>query len=448
MTIDSISNKHYFKLQFYRNNNKQLFLETVLKYFNFYKIFKSNMVIFHLLVIFNLISNCSSMSSKDYENKIIQHFQSSFLSSKQSKSAVLLVHSDRLGIHINSAAGEVSNYAVDVAGQSNYLSKQKIQTIPTKINQTYHIASVGKLFTATLILQLVEKNKLSLDDKVQDILSKRILENLFVLKAVDYSSKVTIRQLLNHTSGIADYFESTNPNKKAVIDDITLHPDKFWTPMDLLDFTRNKQEAVSIPGEEFHYSDTGYILLGLVIEKVENKSFEKILSENIFQPLRMNSSYMHLRSKPIQRPSLSISPILLGDQDVTDFKSISSDWAGGGIVSTTYDLLLFHKALIEGKLISKANYESMKGNYQFMDGIEYGLGMMTVDFGKMSFFIPSIPKLHGHSGILGTLLFYSPDFDTHIIVNLGNTDDVGESFEMMYWILSEIEKINELEIRK
>ena len=81
-----------------------------------------------------------------------------------------------------------------------------------------------------------------------------------------------------------------------------------------------------------------------------------------------------------------------------------------------------------------------------MDGIYYGLGLMTVRFGDMSFLMPKTPDLHGHSGLLSTLLFYSPDYDSYVIANLGSTEDVGDSFEMMFWImqyLKEIKKIKE-----
>ena len=112
--------------------------------------------------------------------------------------------------------------------------------------------------------------------------------------------------------------------------------------------------------------------------------------------------------------------------------------------STTEDLLLFHQALIEGKLIQKKTYLSLAGNHKFMDGIYYGQGLMTVRFGDMSFLMPGTPDLHGHSGLLSTLLFYSPDYDSHIIVNLGSTEDVGDSFELMFWIMQDLKQMYSL----
>ncbi|PJE01298.1 MAG: hypothetical protein CK427_11265 [Leptospira sp.] len=378
-----------------------------------------------LLLLF--VNTCSSLSEEERKDKLIQIFLSTFESSKSSKSAVLLIHSDTLNLHTKASAGEVKN-------KNDYLA--------TNVDQPFHIASVGKLFTATLIFKEIESNKLKLHDKVASILGKESLRGLFVFKNVDYSHEVTIAQLLNHTSGVDDYFESTSDSKKGLIHEIISEPNRFWTPQDLIEYTKTHQSALSRPGTEFHYSDTGYVLLGLVLEKINRKPFEQILEQKIFQPIKLKHTYMHLRSKPQINSSLSLSPIFLMNQDVTNFQSISADWAGGGLISTTEDLLKFMKALTSSKIISKESYNSMKGNYKFLDGIQYGYGLMNVKFGEMSILIPNIANLEGHSGILGTHLFYIPEFDTTIVANFGSSEDIDSSYEMLYWILSELQSIN------
>ncbi len=374
-----------------------------------------------------LILNCSIRSIKEGETKIEERFHKIFKNSKRSKAATLLVHSDKLQIHIKTSAGSLDN--------------PKMNVVP---DQPFHIASIGKLFTSALIYQLIESGKLSLDDSVQKILGSEVLKNLFVYEGVDYSEKVTISHLLSHTSGVDDYFESVDKKNKSVMDEITNNPDKFWTALDLINFTRTHQKAVSKPGAKFHYSDTGYILLGLVIEKITAKKLEVVLQEKIFTPLAMKNTYMHLRSEPTDKMKLPVSTIMLGDKNVTGFKSISADWAGGGLISTAEDLLLFHKALVSGKLITAKNYLSLAGENKFMDGIFYGQGLMTIRFGAMSSFMPNTPDLYGHSGLLSTLLFYSPEYDSYIIANLGSSDDVGDSFEMMFWIMQDLKQMKNL----
>ncbi|MDX1958895.1 MAG: serine hydrolase domain-containing protein [Leptospiraceae bacterium] len=380
------------------------------------------------LVSILLLINCTINSVEDGKNKIINEFKTRIQKSKNSKSGVLLVHSDSLKLDIKSSEGFVDD---------------KTKTIP---EQPFHIASVGKLLTSVMIFQLIDEDKLTLNSKIDSILDKKTLEGLFTIEGRDYSSEVTIKNLLEHTSGIDDYFDSIDKKNKSVMDELTEKPDKFWTPNDLLDFTRNNQKTIAKPGIKFHYSDSGYILLGLVIEKISKKKLEDFALEKIFKPLQMNHTYYHLRSKPILDSDLKLSPIILGKVDVTNYTSVSCDWAGGGIISTTEDLLKFFTAIQKGKLLNESIYKSMMDRFKFMDGIYYGKGIMSVNFTEMSSFMPQTPILHGHSGVLGTLLFYCPELDSYIIANFGSSLDVDSSFEMMFRItkyLSEIKKIQE-----
>jgi D-alanyl-D-alanine carboxypeptidase len=386
-----------------------------------------------LILICAILIQCSISSVRDGEEKIIKTFQKTFSNSKYSKSATLLVHSDSMNIHIESSAG--------------FMDDKKKITVENE--QPFHIASIGKLFTVVLIFQLIETGKIKLDTKISKVLNPETLKNLFVIDGVDYSHEVSIEELLSHTSGIADYFESIDNNEKSLLNEIQKQPDKFWTPKEILEFTKNNQKPIARPKEKFHYSDTGYIILGLIIEKITNKSFEKNMEEKIFSPLGMKNSYVYLRSEPINKTKIApVSTMMLGSKNVTNYKSISADWAGGGIVSTTQELLIFYKALLNGKLISKENYHSLRGKNKFLDGIYYGKGLMTVRFQDMSFLMPKTPDLYGHSGLLGTLLFYSPEYDSYIIANLGSTEDVGDSFEMMFWIMQELKEIKNLKGQK
>lgn len=371
------------------------------------------------------VSRCGIHSVKEGQSEIERRFQKTVKNSKHSKTAALLVHSDRLNLHITSAAGSAGG-------------------LPAVADQPFHAASIGKLFTAVLILQYLEQGKLTLNEPVYKRLGIEKLKQLFVFEGNDYAEQVTVAHLLAHTSGIDDYFDSKNPKSKSVLAEITNNPNQFWKPADLVEFTRKNQKALGKPGDTFHYSDTGYILLGLLLEKISGKSFENLLHEKIFDPLDMKNSYMHLRSNPKNKHNLPLSTMMLGDKDVTTFRSVSADWAGGGIITTTEDLLLFHRALVSGRLLVPAKYESMKGEAKFIDGIHYGFGMMTVRFGEMSVIMPGTPDLHGHSGLLSTLMFYCPDYDTHIIANLGSTEDIGDTFEMMFWLLRTIKEIHEL----
>jgi D-alanyl-D-alanine carboxypeptidase len=154
-------------------------------------------------------------------------------------------------------------------------------------NQPYHVASIGKLFTATLVQLLAERGLLSMKDLIAHHLPPTTLERLFIYQGIDYAEQVTIEHLLGHTSGVADYFEGKTTSDKSFIVDIITNPGTHWTPQKLLDYTREYQTAVGLPGQVFNYSDTGYILLGLLIEKVTRKPFARNLLDEFFQPLEM-----------------------------------------------------------------------------------------------------------------------------------------------------------------
>ena len=110
----------------------------------------------------------------------------------------------------------------------------------------------------------------------------------------------------------------------------------------------------------------------------------------------------------------SPSPIWLNDTEISQFTSLSADWAGGGIISTTADLLKFHQALRNGQLISQASLQSMNNfDNEFMPGIDYGLGMMEVNFEEFSPALSSLPQITGHIGIWATHMFYDRTTDTY-----------------------------------
>lgn len=306
----------------------------------------------------------------------------------------------------------------------------------------YHVASIGKVFTAALACTLAERGRLSLDDHIIRYLSPDRVENLFVHRGVDYSSRVTVRDLLAHTSGASDYFEDPVVKGIPFAKDILVNPDTFWTPDMLLDFSRNSQRAVGKPGDVFHYSDTGYILLGKIIEQVSGKPFHDHLRDEFFDPLGMRDSYLMFRSEPANRPKAPIQKAWLNGVEVSAFRSLSSDWAGGGIVSTASDLLKFQTALRKGGLVSFEMLRTMETcPNTFRTGIRYGLGMMEIRFEKLLFLLKGLPRVTGHTGIFATHMFYDGTSDTHVIMNFGNTALMPAGFRALIRIMNFVKKI-------
>lgn len=295
----------------------------------------------------------------------------------------------------------------------------------------FHIASVGKLFTTVLIGRLIDAGKLSFDHSVAALLPADTMDGLFVVDGTDYQKEVTIRHLLSHTSGAADYYEDKGVRGKSVAELMTADPERRWSPQDLLDFSRRGQKAVGSPGEKYHYSDTGFILLGLVVEQLYEMSFHEVLKREILVPLEMERTWMPFRSRPAKGPAV-MRRAWIGGSEISTAPSITADWSGGGIASTEEDLLLFSKALWTGNLLSrKTREELLHFDHKFHHAIYYGLGVMEYRISKIFFLMRGYPDMLGHMGVLGTHLFYSPEYDIHVVASVGSDAAVGKSVQLM-----------------
>lgn len=157
-------------------------------------------------------------------------------------------------------------------------------------SQKFYSASVGKLVTTTLIFMALEDDKISLDTKITPTFEPTSLDNIFIINDTDHQEEVTIEHLLTHTFGVNDYFECKIINSCKFLSEVINNPDTFWTPSRLIDFTRENQVAVGKPGSIFLYSDTGFVLLGLIIEILYGASFSGCLDYYIFKPTQMNDS--------------------------------------------------------------------------------------------------------------------------------------------------------------
>lgn len=237
-----------------------------------------------------------------------------------------------------------------------------------KITDRFRIASVTKTFTATLLLMLIDRKSLSLDDK----LSKFYPD----FKNAD---KITIRQLLDHTSGIPSY-TAINEFDKFVKPE----PLKKWTNEELYKMIE-KAEPDFEPGTGFKYSNSNYLLAGLIIEKVSGNNYSDELKMKICGPLGLKDTYYAVT------PQIE-GPHFHGYEGTTDVSLFDPSGPGfaGAIVSTLGDLKIWAEAFSEGRLISK---ELREQSIKFIveDGYPqcgYGLGMMAWG------------SFYGHSGMI------------------------------------------------
>ncbi len=243
--------------------------------------------------------------------------------------------------------------------RKGYGYKDRYKNIPTGVDGVYQIGSVTKHFTADIILLLAKQHKLSLDDK----LSKYFPE-------LPWADSVTIEHLLTHTGGLHNYTEDSLWDKA---------PTASVTTEQMLNIFKARPLEFT-PGTKFEYCNTGYYLLGCIIEKITGKDYYTVVRETILEPVGMTNSgfdYTHLKSrhKVIGYNAIGLNNNLVDSFWWTAIEDSTQSYAAGSLYSTVDDLYKWHKALQNHTILDKEwqdkAYVPHKGNY--------GYGWMTKD---------------------------------------------------------------------
>lgn len=263
------------------------------------------------------------------------------------------------------------------SGRAHIYTNQQMDTA-----LVFQQASVTKLFTATLVLQLVEEGLLSLDDTLGALLPPM----LYV------PGNVKVRHLLKHRSGIADIVANPNaPNSWL------LSPNTVWQPVNVLETFGN--DPLFTPGAAFSYSNSNYVLLGMIIEAVTGSSVAEEMRERFFDPLGMSTTAL-LPFEPLEAPLVpgwsSLSVPNTYTDDMTFFLSTSFSsmvFTAGALVSRPWDVARFNRELFSGELLSPAMQDTMRTctNVNLGGGANgYGFGTMRYTFEGRTWF--------GHAG--------------------------------------------------
>ena len=228
------------------------------------------------------------------------------------------------------------------------------------------MASITKPFVATIVLQLVAEGKLGLDDAVD-----RRLPGL-----VPNGGAITLRELLNHTSGFFDY-----QNDKSWVKAVIAHPGRRWSPRELVAIATSHRPLFP-PGKGWSYSNTNYVVLGLVVEAVTGTAIGQQLRERLFRPLGLAATSFPAGTQ-IEGPHAhgyigfgtlpSLPPGRLFD--ATSVESPSVGWAAGAIVSNGDDVTRFFAALLGGRLL---RHDLLAAMETVAPGSHYGLGIVSV----------------------------------------------------------------------
>lgn len=309
-----------------------------------------------------------------------------------------------------------------------------------KDNQ-FKIASITKTFTAVVILQMDEEGLLDINEPISkylnDLKFARVNE-LHYYKQIPYGDQITIKQLLQHKSGLADIF--TDAPVRFYTKEF-LNKKQKWDSEKLMKvyfkYGLNKK-AYFAPDSGYYYSDVNYFLLGLIIEKIAGQPLAKQFRSRIFEPLQMSNTYFEYYEPATGNGRIAHS--FFGKRDITKTLNTSYDWAGGGVISTTTDLASFLKGLFEGKLYKDVS--TLKEMTTFLPH--------TTKSGEISYYGLGLYKYHfkddyyGHGGFWGSLIAYCPANKT---IFCGSINQVNPSFNTNEFIDSLITTFNKQTIR-
>lgn len=287
----------------------------------------------------------------------------------------------------------------------------------------FHAASIGKLFTGVVVLALAAEREVTLDSRVDEVLPSRMVKGLVYPGATPPS----ILQLLRHEGGVPDYYEDEGWRRNGLVRVIAADPQRVWTPDALLDATRERKRPKTRPGERFLYSDTGYVLLGKIIEAVTGKTYHRVVTERIIEPLNLKRTFLPRLTTPIEGEA-TLAPCYLGTRDLSLTHALSCGWAGGGVASTPGDLVRFSQALHGGELLAQPEYRVMTDiQHRVRPGIHYGAALMQLRFEGFSPLLRGYARPIGHLGSLGTYLFYSQEHGTHLAMNFHSRREISRS---------------------
>lgn len=304
---------------------------------------------------------------------------------------------------------------------------------PVQPDAPFFIASIDKLFTAVLVMQLAERGRVSLDAPVADYLAPELTRGLHCYRGVDYSGHITLRHLLGHTSGLADWLEQRPRDGPSLIEHILAEGDAPYALADVVARVRDRLSPHFPPQDptarrqRIRYSDTNYVLLAAVIEAVERMPLHEVHQARILRPLAMRSTYFAGRSGPIAPTDLNCEGRALHIPRV--LQSI------GGIYSSTRDLLAFMRGFVRGALFENPRTRSRMLQRWNRFGlpldraalrapawpIEYALGVMRFRLPRILTPWRAMPAVIGHSGSTGCWLFHCPQRDLYLA---GSVDEI------------------------
>lgn len=268
----------------------------------------------------------------------------------------------------------------------------------------FRIASISKTFTAAVVVQLASEGRLAFDDLMVEHLPAEmheLVDRIHVLDGVSYGRSITVSQLLRHQAGLFDYASC-----RGFFEAILADPGRTWTPREMLEGAIAWGTPAAAPGEGYgyDYSDTGYVLLGLIIENLDGCALHESYRRRILDPLALHLTYLEGHEP---HRGLELSHPHDGEFDCFPIHG-TADWAGGGLVSDIDELARFAQALAAGDVVSGEWQEAMFAwQFRTLDPSRHSPGFVGYGFGVEAREIDGV-LLRGHRGHWGAWMHVDP----------------------------------------
>ena len=303
----------------------------------------------------------------------------------------------------------------------------------------YFVASIDKLVTSTALFVLAERGALDLDGRLSEYLDPARVRGLHVARGVDRTDEITLRHLVSHTSGLADYLEDRPKGGLSLIEETLQRGDAGWTVDEALERVRERlrphfpPQVPHDPGAKVQYSDTNFLLLKAVLEAVTERSVADVYRERVFAPLGMRDTFVVSRDDPHSERMANVAALWAGAEPLDAPVTLRSTY---GMFSTLNDQLALVRGVVEGRPFEggRATFERMATPFRrFGQGfdraalrrpgwpIEYAHGVMRFRLPRWLAPFDRPPAVVGHTGSTGTWVFHCPDRDLDLV---GTVDQV------------------------
>ncbi|HEX7706152.1 MAG TPA: serine hydrolase domain-containing protein [Thermoanaerobaculia bacterium] len=296
---------------------------------------------------------------------------------------------------------------------------------PMREETPFFIASITKLHIATIVMQLVEQRRITLDQPLDACLPGSLIAGIHRIGNVDSTSAITVRHLLSHTSGLPDWLEDRPKNGSSVLEELFRSGDRAFTLDDVIATARDLT-AHFLPRPidgvrvKARYSDTNFQLLIAIVETVMGTPLHRVFAERLYAPLSLRQTF-----HPGQLPLEAATPPAMIWIDGAPLARPLALQSLGDVYSTTGDLLTFMRALVRGEVFDDARTLDLMQEHWLPFGfpldraafrspgwpIAYGLGIMRFRLPRPLTPFWSMPPILGHTGSTGSWLFYAPAID-------------------------------------